>query len=279
MHLDLGKTLGVLDVVSVAGLRTRVALPGLSLSFDMGHCDDVALATQHVFLSHTHMDHMNGVWQHATIQHFAARRVGTYGVPHMFVGALHDHFRSCEALDCGGEVARNVVPVGDGARFRLRPDLYVVPFPTSHRVPSYGYALVSTKRKLKEEFRTASGVELSELRGRGVEIDDVVETVEFAYSGDTRIEGVAGELARAAKTLVLECTYVGGDVPVDKARAHGHVHLDEIGGNATLFGKTERLVLMHFSKRHKAHEIVAQAQRALPAHLYDRTTLVLDSHT
>lgn len=35
---------------------------------------------------------------------------------------------------------------------------------------------------------------------------------------------------------------------------------------------------MHFSKRHKAHEIVAQAQRALPTHLYDRTTLTLDSH-
>lgn len=278
MQLDLGKTLGVLDVVSVAGLRTRVALPGLSLAFDMGHCDDVALASQHVFLSHTHMDHMNGVWQHATIQHFAARRVGTYGIPHMFVGALHDYFRACEALDCGGEVARNVVPVGDGARVRLRPDLHVVPFPTSHRVPSFGYALVSTKRKLKEEFRTASGVELSELRGRGVEIDDLVETVEFAYSGDTRIEGVAGEIARAAKTLVLECTYVGDGVPVEKARQHGHVHLDEIGAHPELFAKTERLVLMHFSKRHKAHEIIAQAQRALPSHLYDRATLTLDSH-
>lgn len=278
MQLDLGKTLGTLDVISVAGLRTRVALPGLGVVFDMGHCDDVSLAAQHVFLSHTHMDHMNGVWQHATIQHFAARRVGTYGVPHMFVGALHDYFRACEALDCGGEVARNVVAVGEGARVRLRSDLYVVPFSTEHRVPSFGYAIVSTKRKLKAAYRTASGVELGELRGRGVEIDEVIETVEFAYSGDTRIEGVAGQLARAAKTLVLECTYVGADVSVEKARNHGHVHLDEIAANHELFAKTENLVLMHFSKRHKAHEIVGHAQRALPPSLYDRTALTLDSH-
>lgn len=278
MLLDLGKTLGTLDVVSVAGLRTRVALPGLGVVFDMGHCDDVSLAAQHVFLSHTHMDHMNGVWQHATIQHFAARRVGTYGVPYMFVDALHAYFRACEGLDCGGEVGRNVLAVGPEARFRLRPDLHVVAFPTSHRVPSFGYALVSTKRKLKEDYRGASGAELGALRGRGVEIDEVVETVEFAYSGDTRIEGVAGEIARAAKTLVLECTYVGDGVPVAKAREHGHVHLDEIGAHPELFAKTENLVLMHFSKRHKAHEILAQAQRVLPTHLYDRTAFTLDSH-
>lgn len=278
MQLDLGKTLGTLDVVSVAGLRTRVALPGLGVVFDMGHCDDVSLAAQHVFLSHTHMDHMNGVWQHATIQHFAARRVGTYGVPYMFVDALHAYFRACEGLDCGGAVGRNVLAVGPEARFRLRPDLHVVAFPTSHRVPSFGYALVSTKRKLREEYRNASGSELGALRGQGVEIDELVETVEFAYSGDTRLEGVAGEIARSAKTLVLECTYVGDGVPVAKAREHGHVHLDEIGAHPELFAKTENLVLMHFSKRHKAHEILAQAQRVLPTHLYDRTAFTLDSH-
>lgn len=279
MHIQLGPDLGVLDVVSVAGLRTRVALPQLRVVFDLGWCDDVALAAQHVFLSHTHMDHMNGVWQHATIQHFAARRVGTYGVPHAFVEPLHAYFRACEALDCGGEVARNVYAVGPGAAFQLRPDVRVVAFPTEHRVPSSGYALVGVKRKLKPEFSGASGVELSELRGRGVAIDDARETVEFAYSGDTRVEGVAGALARSAKTLVMECTHVGPDVTVADARRHGHVHLDEIAGNVALFDKVERLVLMHFSKRHKAHEIVAAAQRALPAHLYDRTTLVVDAHT
>ena len=45
-----------------------------------------------------------------------------------------------------------------------------------------------------------------------------------------------------------------------------------------LVGKTERLVLMHFSKRHKAHSLIAEAQAKLPAWLYERATLVLDSH-
>lgn len=274
MKLDLGQ-LGELDVVSTAGFRTRVLLPSLSLAFDMGLCDDAALACQHVFLSHTHMDHMSAVWQHATLQHFAARRPGTYGVPHMFAEPLHAHFESCEALDRGGEIRRTVLPVGPGASFHVRPDLRVVPFSTEHRVPSYGYALVRTKRKLKEEYRTATGPELAALRMKGVPIDEPVETVEFAYSGDTRIEGVAGELARAAKVLVMECTYVA-DVSIAQARGHGHVHLEEIAANATMFNKVEKLVLMHFSLRHRATRIVAEAQRALPDHLYDRTVLAID---
>jgi ribonuclease BN (tRNA processing enzyme) len=41
----------------------------------------------------------------------------------------------------------------------------------------------------------------------------VEEVVEMAYTGDTVLEAVLGEeLVLTAKTLIIECTYLEGDV-------------------------------------------------------------------
>lgn len=272
-------TIGTLDVVSVAGMHTRVALPDLGCVFDLGLCDEVALRARHVFLTHTHMDHMSGVWQHATLQQFAAQRSGIYHLPNGFFHLLERFLDAAELLDCSeSPLRRQPHGMGHGASVSLRDDLRVVAFRTDHRIPSLGYAVVRMVRKLKAEYRGMQGKELAWLRQKGVGLYEYIETVEFAYTGDTRIEVLAQPLVRAAKVLVMECTYLGSEVTVEQARRNGHIHLDEIAGNVSALDKVERVVLMHFSKRHKAQQIIAEAQKALPSHLYDRTRLVVEQH-
>ena len=68
---------------------------------------------------------------------------------------------------------------------------------------------------------------------------------------------------RESKILFLECTYVDADRNVERARAWGHTHLDEIIAHAKEF-KNERIVLIHFSKRYKHSHIRDIVKRKTP---------------
>ena len=76
-----------------------------------------------------------------------------------------------------------------------------------------------------------------------------------------------------AKVLLLECTFAGSSVSVEKARKAGHIHLDQIAKNADRF-ENEAVILTHWSQRYSNAQIRQEVEKALPAELLERVHIV-----
>lgn len=271
--MEITTEFGGLDVRSVAGRATRVLAPGYKAVFDLGETGEAVLRTQIAFISHTHTDHISAIWQHAAVRGLVGNQVGTYVVPEVMAERVRWLMEAAERCDCA-QIPYSIVPMKAGDELIYRNKI-VKSFETYHRVPAMGYAVINRVPKLKAEFKGKSHTELAQLSNAGVLLTEDVDTVEFAYTGDTRIRVLSQELVRKAKTLCMECTFVGPDLTPAHASETGHIHIDEIAAHADEF-ENEHIVLMHFSARYSAAEVHAEAKKKLPAHLFERVTLVTD---
>jgi ribonuclease Z len=266
----------VLDVeiggVSIGGTETFIDLPQWKLGFDLGRLSEAAVQRPTLLFTHAHVDHMGAVVSHAAMRHLRRAPAPTYVIPRENEAAFGALFAAWRELD-RSDLEHRVVPLAPGEEFELPCKLVARPFRSPHRVTTQGYALWSRKRKVKREFADVPRAELERsLRERAAEMTELVETPEFAFSGDTLIELVDNEpVVRRARILVLECTFLDDRVPVAECRSKGHTHLDEIVERAELF-ENEALVLCHFSARYKAREVVELLDRKLPPSLRGRVT-------
>jgi ribonuclease Z len=137
-------------------------------------------------------------------------------------------------------------------------------------VTSVGYVVFEQKERLDARFTHLPGPEIARIRAAGQRVTHTVETPVVAVSGDTRIEAIErNEIARRARVLILEATYLTPDQPVSKARERGHIHLDEIIERAELF-HNEEIVLTHFSARYSKSDVRRILDERLPDSLRGR---------
>jgi ribonuclease Z len=272
-------TLNGLDLraLSVGGLETCFWLPGWKVALDIGRCPLEVVDCRTVLFTHAHMDHLGGIAYHTATRSLRKQPPPLYVVPPHAAPDLARLFEVWRALD-RSDMPHELVSLAPGEEHRLASGLFARPFPAPHSAPCQGYGLWSRREKLKPEFHGLEGRELARLRREGVALGDVLETPEFAFTGDTRAEVVEREeVVRRARVLVMECTFVDGRVSVDEARAKGHVHLDELVERAELF-QNEAILLTHFSARYRAHEIRAALAEKLPPGLLARVTPLLGAH-
>ncbi|MFK0176231.1 ribonuclease Z [Streptomyces xanthochromogenes] len=141
----------------------------------------------------------------------------------------------------------------------------------SHPVESYGYRLVEPDgRRILPELLAEHGIKGPDV-GRlqregelnGVTLDDVSETrrgQRFAFVMDTRLcEGVHA-LADGCDMLVIESTFLDGDVQL--ALDHGHLTAGQAAAVARDAG-VRHLVLTHFSQRYSDPEEFERQARAV----------------
>ncbi|MFZ5481569.1 MAG: MBL fold metallo-hydrolase [Myxococcota bacterium] len=260
--------------VSVGGLETCIELPGWGLNLDIGRCPPTAVRQRRVLLTHTHMDHAGAIAMHASTR-------GLMGMPPAIVyvpreneedlRALFDVWRRLDKSD----VPCEIVPCGPGDRVPLGGKRVAVPFRSPHRVRCQGYALVATRSRLLPDLAGRPQEEIRRRRHAGEVVSEDVDVVELAFTGDTLVEVIEREpLVRQARRLVIEVTFLDDRVPVEAARAKGHVHLDEIVARADLL-TNEALLFTHFSARYQAEEIVRILDEKLPAGLRARVTPLL----
>ncbi len=256
---------------SVAGVGTCIQLRhrtfGLHIAMDMGTSAGEALGANHVFVSHSHIDHIGALLNHARARTLS-NKPAKYYVPMSAVEPLLQAKAAYEALD-GHAFQADIVGVQPGDVLRIHPNVKAVVFPTKHRVPSQGYALVREKSKgLKPEFRQLSSRDLGLLRKQGQEVTDMEEIVEVAYTGDTILDAVLEQpLVTQARLLIVECTYLEGEIIW--AHKWHHVHIQEIVQHAARFAQNERIVLCHVSRKYKLWDnvlkLVNSALAAAPA--------------
>lgn len=262
-----------LEGKSRAGNETWFRVRELGVALDIGRCPDRLVGTQHVFISHAHLDHALGIPFYFTQRKLQRLPLGTVYVP----AEAHEDF---EALIRLHERLENttyeyrLVPVAPGETLRLRRDLMVRAHSATHRVPTNAYEFLEVRHKLHADLADRPPHEIMELRQRsGVRAieDEVLQPLLF-YTGDTD-RGILEENEELfrAEVLVIECSFTREG---DQARGekYRHIHLQDIYDFAPRF-QNRTIVLTHFSLRDDPREIFERIARSRPQVLAGRLRL------
>jgi len=254
---------------SRSGVATCFTLPAYKLALDMGVCTKEARNAKTVLITHGHPDHVGAIVQHAAYRGLVGSGPATYYMPPHLIPHVQATLDAAEAMQTAEGVGGrdhaipavlvacapgDVVSLGKGLSFRV--------FKTDHTLPSQGYLLIRTKRKLKAKYIGMAGPEIGKLRQSGTDIHDVVEVIEVAYPGDTRatVLDTVPELF-TAKVLIMEATFMGTEHDLEFARERGHTHLDEHLKRAADY-KNEAVILTHWSARYSGKDICDAVETA-----------------
>lgn len=210
------------------------------------------------------------------MQDFIYKREGHYYAPKENTGLIRAYIEAGKAMnhwDNTKALISDIEPRGKGAGVSVSSGVSIHSFETSHRIPSCGFLGVNKKNKLKPEYIDYPSYMISELVKSNVPITDEIETIDFAYSGDTRIDSIVGnEDVLNAQTLILECTHVSKK-SVEGTRNSGHIHINEIIHYHSSF-KNKEIILMHFSKMYCREEIEKEILR-IPEELRCRIKIAI----
>jgi ribonuclease Z len=223
----------------------------------------------HIFISHADRDHLTGLLQ---MNQLNARP----GFPQVYYPRDSGSFPALQAFSARFDPhvsGTQWIPAAAGQEIHLKDNLIVLPVRNNHVpaeasvIKSLGYKLISTKRKLRPEWATLSGIEIGKLRREKGEdhVTDEVRSILMAYSGDTPVENaVAWD---GAEVLIHEATFI--DVlPEDsfRPRANKHSRLEEVIAMTSTI-TLGKLVLGHFSSRYENGYILRKVQEPFPVYV------------
>ena len=249
---------------SLAGQCTSLFYNNAKVVFDVGSGLPFNIHGKLYCISHLHSDHGAG------LPYILAQR-SLYGlptppmlVPEYGIKSLSLILKEWMKIE-GFQYDFNFIPVGEGFEFSFQSKYLIRAFPTTHRVPSFGYILYEKHKKLKKEFQNYSGKQLQELRNQGQKIEKEELRPLIAFTGDTQIEFInAHEDVLKSDILFLECTYLDEQKSIADTRKWGHTHFHEILENLEIF-KNKHLCFIHLSSRYSSQLATKIMNEKLPA--------------
>ncbi len=263
-----------LEGKSSSAVATYIRIKELDLIFDLGRCPMHFIGTNHVFISHFHLDHYFGLPIYISQRWLAGMPPGNIYVPLSGFKQLKNILNRISALDTGRDWNYQIIPVEAGDSFPFRRNLIAHILPGNHSVPAVSYLICEVRKKLKPEYRDLSGREIVELKLSGIKITNEVQLPLVAYLGDTRgISLDAHPLLKQCKLLICECTFITPEHR-ERAKKTKHLHLDMLPALLEHF-ESEYIVLNHFSRRYTPELIRQEVFKKLPTSEHSRVNLFI----
>ncbi|KAH3757093.1 MBL fold metallo-hydrolase [Pelomyxa schiedti] len=207
---------------------------------------------RHVFITHTHLDHVKEA--HMLLTHLFPINyyLPTQATPFFeaYLKTAHELNTVATAPSTCPLVIHGVVP---GSTFDLPGGYKVKVIATDHAIPSVGYCFYLVKTKLKAEY---TGQDIAALRRNGVEVlQEIVEPL-FVYLGDTTHQVFESHPEILDFPFVFtECTYLHADEDLlANASNYGHAHFDGLKPYIES-AKGCTFILTHFSMRYSEEEV------------------------
>ncbi|WP_413293474.1 MBL fold metallo-hydrolase [Bdellovibrio sp. HCB185ZH] len=258
--------------LSLSGIRTAIAMPELSLSFDVAQGFPYLLNLKKFFISHGHLDHAAGIPYIISQKAMTSQNAAQFYMPGTLVEPMTNIMREWEKIE-GHQYKFEFIPVKADDEIEINQQNYVKVFPTTHRIESFGYTLFETSKKLRADLQGKSQEDIVNLRRKGEEVNEIHHTPMVTFTGDTQIEFLnVRPWVKKSKILIMESTYLDDRKTIANAREWGHTHLDEIIPRLDEI-ESEQIVLIHISSRYSDAEALRLIKSRIPEKHHERIVI------
>jgi ribonuclease Z len=223
-------------------------------------------------ITHAHMDHASGIPYIISQKALIKAPPATFYMPQVMVEPLNNIMKEWEKID-QHEYTFEFLGVDIGQKYSLDDHHYFKPFKTFHRVPSLGYTIFESRKKLKPEYLKLSQDEIVDFKNKGVELTEEISLPIFSYTGDTTMDFWShNPQVLESKVLFMEVTYWDLKKSVEESRKWGHIHLFEVIDRLDDF-KGEKIVFTHISSRYSIEYARSILKKSIPKKHWDKVDI------